>query len=349
MTITMKKIIFALLFLIQGFNAVSQVFTTGLPQPIDNTATMRLKGINLTRLGTITTPSLGFTLGNVGGNLSVKDSLGVTKTVATLEGTQTFTGINTIQNANGLKISDGTNYSWISNAGSRLVLSRPNSTTEALSVGGGNDELWIRGGLGRISHTGGSDFKIYAQTGFLSLRSDSYISHFIGGGEQMRMFSTGNIVLQNGGTFTDAGYKLDVNGTGRFTDNVLISSNNATKGYWFAATSVATQGFTANGNDINFLPYFDGIFSPQQSSGRFRPSVDNTSGLGTTSQRWNNIQVGTGTSSFGGNVGIGTTAPTSKLQVVGLPVYADNTAALSGGLTAGAFYRTSTGVLMVAY
>jgi hypothetical protein len=50
-----------------------------------------------------------------------------------------------------------------------------------------------------------------------------------------------------------------------------------------------------------------------------------------------------------GNVGIGTAAPTSKLQVVGLPVYADNAAALAGNLTAGAFYRTSTGQLMVVY
>ncbi len=43
-----------------------------------------------------------------------------------------------------------------------------------------------------------------------------------------------------------------------------------------------------------------------------------------------------------GNVGIGTgtTPATSKLQVVGLPVYASNAAAISGGLTAGAFYRT---------
>lgn len=50
-----------------------------------------------------------------------------------------------------------------------------------------------------------------------------------------------------------------------------------------------------------------------------------------------------------GNVGVGTIAPTSKLQVVGLPVFADNAAALLGGLTAGAFYRTATGVLMVAF
>lgn len=50
-----------------------------------------------------------------------------------------------------------------------------------------------------------------------------------------------------------------------------------------------------------------------------------------------------------GNVGIGTAAQTSKLHVVGLPVYADNTAALGGGLTEGAFYRTSTGTLMIAY
>jgi hypothetical protein len=47
-----------------------------------------------------------------------------------------------------------------------------------------------------------------------------------------------------------------------------------------------------------------------------------------------------------GNVGIGTTAPTSRLHVTGLPSFADNAAALSGGLTVGAFYHTA-GVLKV--
>ena len=41
-----------------------------------------------------------------------------------------------------------------------------------------------------------------------------------------------------------------------------------------------------------------------------------------------------------GYVGIGTTVPKGPLHVVGLPVYANNAAAITGGLTAGAFYRT---------
>jgi hypothetical protein len=41
-----------------------------------------------------------------------------------------------------------------------------------------------------------------------------------------------------------------------------------------------------------------------------------------------------------GSIGVGTTSPTSKLQVVGLSVFANNAAAVAGGLTAGAFYRT---------
>ena len=44
---------------------------------------------------------------------------------------------------------------------------------------------------------------------------------------------------------------------------------------------------------------------------------------------------------YGGNVGIGTTAPTSPLQVVTLPTYTTNAAALAGGLTAGAFFKVN--------
>ncbi len=64
-------------------------------------------------------------------------------------------------------------------------------------------------------------------------------------------------------------------------------------------------------------------------------SADSTSfDIGTNAVSLFRIQAG-------GNVGIGigTNAPTSKLQVVGLPVFANNAAAVAGGLTVGAFYR----------
>ena len=52
-----------------------------------------------------------------------------------------------------------------------------------------------------------------------------------------------------------------------------------------------------------------------------------------------------------GKVGIGIAAPTSKLQVVGLPVHADNAAALAASppLTAGAFYHNGDGIVRVVF
>jgi hypothetical protein len=52
--------------------------------------------------------------------------------------------------------------------------------------------------------------------------------------------------------------------------------------------------------------------------------------------------------SEGIGVGIGTFNPTSPLQVVGLPVYENNAAAVAGGLTPGAFYRTGDDPDLVA-
>jgi hypothetical protein len=50
-----------------------------------------------------------------------------------------------------------------------------------------------------------------------------------------------------------------------------------------------------------------------------------------------------------GSVGIGTITPTSKLQVVGLPIHVDNTAALAAGLTVGAFYHAGDGIVRVVF
>ena len=45
------------------------------------------------------------------------------------------------------------------------------------------------------------------------------------GSERMRVFSTGNVLIQSGGTFTDAGFRLDVNGTARFGNTTIQTTN----------------------------------------------------------------------------------------------------------------------------
>jgi hypothetical protein len=73
---------------------------------------------------------------------------------------------------------------------------------------------------------------------------------------------------------------------------------------------------------------------------------------GSTNANWLTVVrngVNVSTVAVNGRLAVGTTSPTSNLQVVGLPVYADNTAATAAGLTAGAFYRTATGVVMVVF
>jgi hypothetical protein len=50
-----------------------------------------------------------------------------------------------------------------------------------------------------------------------------------------------------------------------------------------------------------------------------------------------------------GYLGVGTPSPTSRLQVVGLATYASNAAAITAGLTAGAFYTDGAGAVKVVY
>jgi hypothetical protein len=51
--------------------------------------------------------------------------------------------------------------------------------------------------------------------------------------------------------------------------------------------------------------------------------------------------------SSSGQVGVGTSAPTSPLQVMGIPTYSSDSAAGSGGLTTGAIFKDSSGGLHI--
>jgi hypothetical protein len=57
--------------------------------------------------------------------------------------------------------------------------------------------------------------------------------------ENFRIFQSGNVTIQNGGTFTDAGFRLDVNGTARVQD--LVHLSNASGGQIRMWTSTANN------------------------------------------------------------------------------------------------------------
>lgn len=62
--------------------------------------------------------------------------------------------------------------------------------------------------------------------------------------------STGNVLIQNGGTFTDAGYKLDVNGTARVSGLVTANGYRVTtngEGLTAASSTVGIVSYGANG------------------------------------------------------------------------------------------------------
>jgi hypothetical protein len=59
---------------------------------------------------------------------------------------------------------------------------------------------------------------------------------------------SGNLILQSGGTFTDAGYRLDVNGTARVQGDLKLKSNSSlSTGFNTARTSLVSTDTSGNG------------------------------------------------------------------------------------------------------
>jgi hypothetical protein len=86
-------------------------------------------------------------------------------------------------------------------------------------------------------------FASSAETQLKTVSSSSPLKFFVGSTSQCAQFfaTTGNLLLQNGGTFTDAGYRLDVNGTARIANKLSVGTPSAAS----AITEITstTQGF----------------------------------------------------------------------------------------------------------
>jgi hypothetical protein len=60
-----------------------------------------------------------------------------------------------------------------------------------------------------------------------------------------KLFNTGNFLIQNGGTFTDAGFRLDVNGTARVQGNMILNTMNLGIGTGSTTNQNMAFGFQA--------------------------------------------------------------------------------------------------------
>jgi hypothetical protein len=76
--------------------------------------------------------------------------------------------------------------------------------------------------------------------------------------ERFRLFgATGNVVIQNGGTFTDAGFKLDVNGTARVSSFLQVSQTLAVQGATNFPSSGSGVSMYYNNNGGNLIAISD--------------------------------------------------------------------------------------------
>jgi hypothetical protein len=250
------------------------------------------------------------------------------------------TGSVIFQGSGGTLSESNSNFFW-DNTNGRLGIKR----TPAV-------EIDVTGSI-RASSTVFTDV---AQFNFLQTSGSNLLIRGSGGTSYATMFqTTGNFVLQNGGAFTDAGYRLDVNGTSRFQNHLFQSSgfalislgNNLNlrsniqggSGYVIDVQSYNTLNSTNNEQGFaNFL----GTYAPTSASGtpsfnalKVTPTINQTGGASgvtrglyvnptlTSAADFRAIEVERGKvilNSISGNTLIGTTADTGtyKLDVRGL-------------------------------
>lgn len=91
----------------------------------------------------------------------------------------------------------------------------------------------------------------------------------------------------------------------------------STFGFITATTTTATSTFAGNVQVSGDLRVLGNFYAPVSivTAGNITPSTDNVRVLGTTALRFFEARFGTGTTTFAGVVGIGTTTPLRSLEV----------------------------------
>jgi len=180
----------------------------------------------------------------------------------------------------------------------------------------------------------------YVEEELVKLRQDLY--SLVNDDASFNTGITGNVVIPNGGTvgqvagplltFDDTNDYLEISGCRIVVGDTiagLIFDIKGPSGYPAITGSTQTGVLRVRGTSNSVLDMGSAGVAP---FGNWIQSIDKAS-LQTEYPLLLNPN--------GGNVGVGTKTPGSKLAAVGLPIYANNAAAITGGLAAGDFYRTN--------
>ena len=155
-------------------------------------------------------------------------------------------------------------------------------TYQYLVLGSGTTE-------GRISTDGGKPIRIFPTSGV----------------ESARFLANGNVIIQNGGTYTDNGFRLDVSGSGRFTNGLTVTGS-------IIASSITSSllGTASYSNNADLLDGLDStVFTSTGSFNAFTASINTF----TSSATARFVGLETATASFSGRVG-GLEAATASLN-----------------------------------
>jgi hypothetical protein len=174
-----------------------------------------------------------------------------------------------------IQINNGSDYTQLvraSGASGRLSINRPNSTVDSVSFGGGNSEIYLRGGLGSLTHSG-ADFQIGSGTSNLQINSaynlqlaagaTHYIDFHTNGTTKMRLSNAGGLSI---GSTTDAGAgNLLASGTVTSVNSAVNSTTSFGSGAGVLAIGNATTVPTTN-------PISGGVLYVEAGALKFRGS-----------------------------------------------------------------------------
>ena len=372
-----------------GAGAAPATTTTG-------TGVLTALGINVgstgafvTFNGALGTPSSG-TVTNLTGtaSININGTVGATTPAAGTFTTGTINTSLTMADAANIVLSGGTangvlylNGSKVATSGSALTFDGTNlavGTTTYSTIGGSLATLSLGGTNATVS--GGIAYQVngtvkayqYVENNVLNHQAQSGVSQafLVNGSEQMRLTSTG-LGLGN----TSPSYTLDVTGTGRFTNNIVLSGGTANGVLYLNGSKVATSGsaLTFDGTNLKLgttsstnkllidtaVSNAGSIQLPRGAFIGFSNAADNANseyiyanggnlelGINGSTQLDLNSSglevkqsqligyssyagIGTNGLAVAGNVGIGTSSPSTKLTVRGV-TFTDN------GVTGGA-------------